>query len=77
VANLLVRDLDEQVVSRLKAAARAHGRSLQGEIHDALRQASTRNLAETRRLSGQWLRRLRRSRQSDSTRLIRSAREKR
>jgi len=77
MANVLIRDLDDQVLSRLKSAARAHGRSLQGEIHDALQRASTRSLAETRRLSREWLKRLRASSQSDSTRLIRQAREKR
>jgi plasmid stability protein len=77
MANVLIRDLDDQVLSRLKSAARAHGRSLQGEIHDALQRASTRSLAETRRLSTAWLKRLRASSQSDSTRLIREAREKR
>jgi len=77
MANVLIRDLDDQVLSRLKSAARAHGRSLQGEIHDALQRASTRSLAETRRLSREWLKRLRASSQSDNTRLIREAREKR
>jgi hypothetical protein len=77
MANLLIRDLDNQVLSRLKLAARAHGRSLQGEIHDALQRASTRSLAETRRLSKEWLKRLRVTSQSDSTELIREAREKR
>lgn len=77
MANLLIRDLNEQVLSRLKLAAKAHGRSLQGEIHDALRRASMRSLAETRRLSQEWLRRLRGSTQPDSTKLIRGAREKR
>jgi len=77
MANVLIRDLDDQVLSRLKSAAKAHGRSLQGEIHDALQRASTRSLAETRRLSREWLKRLRASSQSDSTRLIRQAREKR
>jgi plasmid stability protein len=77
MANLLIRDLDERVLSQLKSAARAHGRSLQGEIHDALERASTRSLAETRRLSKQWLKRLRSSAQSDSTGLIREAREQR
>ncbi len=77
MANLLVRDLDDEVLSRLKVAAKAHGRSLQGEIHDALQRASTRSLAETRRLSTAWLKRLRGSSQSDSTMLIRDARDKR
>jgi hypothetical protein len=77
MANLLIRNLDSRVLSRLKLAARAHGRSLQGEIHDALRRASTRSLAETRRLSRGWLKRLRATSQSDSTELIREAREER
>jgi plasmid stability protein len=36
MANLLVRNLDDDVLKQLKAAARAHGRSLQAEIHDVL-----------------------------------------
>ena len=77
MANLLIRDLDARVLARLKLAAKEHGRSLQGEIHDALQRASARSLAETRRISGEWLKRLRRSAHSDSTKLIRAAREKR
>jgi plasmid stability protein len=77
MANLLIRDLDDRLLSRLKQAAKAHGRSLQGEIHEALRRAGTCNLAETRRLSGEWLKRLRASSQSDSATIIREARETR
>jgi plasmid stability protein len=71
MANVLIRDLDDRVLKQLKAAAKAHGRSLQAEIHDILERASTRNLADTRRLSAQWLKRLRHSTQSDSIALIR------
>jgi len=77
MANVLVRDLDEDVLKQLKAAAKANGRSLQAEIHDVLRRANTRNLAETRRLSARWLKRLRRSSQSDSATLIREDRDTR
>jgi plasmid stability protein len=56
--NLLLRDLDNEVLERLKAAAKAHRRSLQAEIHDVLAEASARSLAETRRLSARWLKRL-------------------
>ncbi len=77
MGSLLIRDLDEEIMSRLKLAAKAHGRSLQGEIHDALERASMRSLAETRRLSKRWLQELARSPQSDSTKLIRRAREER
>lgn len=77
MANVLVRDLDDDVLKQLKAAAKAHGRSLQAEIHDVLRRASTRNLAETRRLSAQWLKRLRQSSQSDGVVTIREDRDAR
>ena len=77
MANILVRDLDDDVLRQLKAAAKAHGRSLQAEIHDVLHRATTRNLAETRRLSIQWLKRLRKSPHSDSSVMIREDRDKR
>ena len=77
MANILVRDLDDDVLRQLKAAAKAHGRSLQAEIHDVLHRATTRNLAETRRLSAQWLKRLRTSPRSDSSVMIREDRDKR
>jgi plasmid stability protein len=77
MANLLVRDLDEDILKRLKAAAKAHGRSLQAEIHDVLRKASARSLAETRRLSTRWLKRLQAVKHSDSADLIREDRDAR
>ena len=77
MANLLIRDLDDELVRQLKAAAKAHGRSLQAEIHDALQRAGTRSLAETRRVSARWLRRLRERSLPDSTDLIREDRNTR
>jgi plasmid stability protein len=76
MANVLIRDLDEKVLKRLKATAQANGRSLQAEIHDALSKASTRSLVETRRLSAQWLKRLR-GPHSESVELIREDRDRR
>lgn len=75
--NVLIRDLDDEVLKQLKSAARANHRSLQAEIHDVLRRANTRNLAETRRLSARWLKRLSGSDQSDSAGLIREDRDSR
>lgn len=72
--NLLVRNLDEDVLKRLKASARVNRRSLQAELHEILQRASRRNLAETRRLSAQWLKRLRDTMQSDSADLVREDR---
>lgn len=77
MANVLVRDLNEDVLNQLKASAKAHGRSLQAEIHDVLGRAGARNLAETRRLSARWLKRLHRSSHSDSAALIREDRDAR
>jgi plasmid stability protein len=75
--NVLVRNLDAEVLKQLKAAAKANRRSLQAEIHDVLRRASTRNLAATRRVSARWLKRLSRSGHSDSAELIREDRDAR
>ncbi len=77
MANVLIRDLDDDILEQLKAAAKAHGRSLQAEIHEVLRNASARKLANTRRLSTQWLKRLRGSSHTDSTALIREDRQAR
>lgn len=77
MANVLVRDLDDEVLKQLKASAKAHGRSLQAEIHEVLRNASVRRLAETRRLSARWLKRLSGTSQSDSAALIREDRDTR
>lgn len=75
--NVLVRDLDDDVLKQLKASAKANRRSLQAEIHEVLRRAGARNLAETRRLSAQWLKRLRSSPHFDSTAGIRKDRDAR
>ena len=76
--DLLIRDLDPAVVAQLKAAAKANGRSLQAEIHDVLRRANVRTLAQTRRLSAKWLKRLGpAARHTDSAALIRDDRDRR
>jgi plasmid stability protein len=75
--DVLVRNLDDEILKQLKANAKLNGRSLQAEIHDVLRRANTRNLAETRRLSAKWLKRLARAEHSDSTADIRADRDAR
>lgn len=75
--DLLIRDLAPEMLAQLKAAARAHGRSVQAEVHDILRQSRIRHLAETRRLSARWLKRLRDGHHSDSVQLIREDRDAR
>jgi plasmid stability protein len=76
MASVLIRNLDDDLLKQLKAAAKAHGRSLQAEIHDVLRNAGTRRLAETRRLSAQWIKRLQGGTHSDTADLIRNDRDR-
>jgi plasmid stability protein len=56
--DVLVRNLDANVLKRLKGAAKAHGRSLQAEMRAALRREAARHLGENRRLSETWLKQL-------------------
>ena len=77
MANVLIRDLDDELLARLKTMAQIHGRSLQAEIHDILRRAGTRDLAHTRRLSDKWMKRFRGRVFSDSAELIREDRDRR
>ena len=77
MANILIRDLDDDVLAQLKTAARAHGRSLQAEIREVLRAAGLRRLAETRRISTRWLKRLSGRPHSDSATLLRGDRDSR
>ena len=65
--DVLIRDLDQTVLDELKASAKEHGRSLQAEIHEVLRDAARLRTAWTRELSGSWHRRLAGKRFSDST----------
>jgi plasmid stability protein len=77
MANFLIRDVEDEVMKALKASAKRQGRSLQAEIHEILQRAGTRNHAETRRLSAHWLKRLRGTQNSDSTKLVREDRDSR
>ena len=71
MANVLIRGLDDDVLSRLRTSAKLHSRSLQAEIREALTAASLRSLAETRRLSKKWLEALADQRPEAATRVAR------
>ena len=58
MAQLFVRDLDLKTVERLKARAKDHGRSLQGEVKVILIEATALSLREARGVSAQWQKRL-------------------
>ncbi|HEV7518111.1 MAG TPA: hypothetical protein VGR07_17570 [Thermoanaerobaculia bacterium] len=51
MAQLLVRNLNPDVVERLKARAHEHGRSLQAEVQRILEGASGRRMEEARELA--------------------------
>ncbi|MFI5340476.1 MAG: hypothetical protein ACHQ7N_11635 [Candidatus Methylomirabilales bacterium] len=71
---LLVRNLDEGTITRLKALAKRHGRSLQGQVKIVLEEAATLPAGEVSALVQEWQRRLARRRFSDSARIIRKDR---
>lgn len=71
---LLVRDLDDETLERLKSRARRHGRSLQGEAKLILEEAATLTMRAARTVAAQWKRRLRGRTHSDSAGLIRTDR---
>ena len=74
---MLVRDLDPEVVERLKERARSNGRSLQKEVRAILEGAArTYTMAEAREVTGRWQERLAGIEHSDSAELIREDRDR-
>ena len=74
---MLVRDLDPEVVERLKARARAHGRSQQKEVKSNLEEAaSTLSTREAAEVAESWQRRLAGREHSNSAELLREDRER-
>jgi len=76
MAQILVRDLDHGTVERLKARAKQHRRSLQGEVKVILIEATDLSLREASTVSTRWQKRLASRAFSDSTRLIREDRNR-
>jgi len=70
VAQVLVRDVDDKVVERLKARAKLSGRSLQVELKTILEQAAANDHAEIRKAILRVRRKLAGRKFSDSARLI-------
>ncbi len=71
---LLVRNLDEDTIKRLKTLAKQHGRSLQGQVRLVLEEAATLPMGEVSSLLEKWQRRLARRRFGDSAKIIRKDR---
>jgi len=76
MARILIRDLDEEIVKRLKERARRQGRSLEGEARLILPQAAGLGFQDARRLMRQWHRMLSGRPLPDSTELLREDRQR-
>lgn len=76
MAQVLVRDLDSELLERLKTRARLHGRSLQGELKAILEAAAVFSMAEAQEASARWRQRLAGRTTSDSSELIREDRDR-
>ncbi len=76
MAQILVRDLDDEMVQRLKDRARQHGRSLEAEARQILSRAAGLSFADARKLARQWHKKLAGRRLPDSAELIRQDRQR-
>ncbi|MCA9244339.1 MAG: hypothetical protein KDA32_10315 [Phycisphaerales bacterium] len=74
--SLLLRDIDPEVLDVMRARAERAGRSLQQELHIALRRDAGRNFDEARAVSDQWREKLAGRKLPDTTALIRADRER-
>jgi plasmid stability protein len=76
MAQILVRDLGEETVDRLKARARRQGRSLQAEVKSILEEAAKLDSGDARALARRIRRRFAGRSFADSSELIREDRER-
>jgi plasmid stability protein len=73
---LLIRNLEPETIERLKARAKRHNRSLQGEAKSILEESAKVSMAEARALADKWHKRLAGRKFSDSADLIREDRDR-
>jgi plasmid stability protein len=76
MAQLLVRNLDEETIKRLKMLAKRHNRSLQGQVKLILEEGAMCSGGQVMELVEKWQRRLGGKRLRDSAVLIREDRER-
>ena len=76
MSDILVRDLDRRLVTRLKATAKRHKRSLQAEVKAILLDAVSFLPHEAWAISGRWQKHFSGRKFSDSTDLIREDRDR-
>ena len=70
MAKVLIRDLDERVVDRLKKRASRNGRSLQAELQMIVERAAAIDIVESRDVAARIRRRLADGKHSDSAALL-------
>lgn len=70
MARVLIRDLDEQIVERLKARASRNGRSLQAELQIIVERAAMVDALDSRAVAARIRRELSGRKHSDSAALI-------
>lgn len=73
---LLIRNLEPETIERLKARAKRHNRSLQGEAKSILEESAKVSMTEARALADKWHKRLAGRKFSDSADLIREDRDR-
>lgn len=76
MADVLIRDVDEALLARLKEQAAREGRSLQSELHQILESAAQKSLAEFEAWSSSLHERLKHIRHTDSAQLVREDRDR-
>lgn len=75
MAQILVRNLDDACVERLKSRAVHNGRSLQAEVKLILEQATKVDMARAREMAARFRAKLGRRSDLDSTDIIREFRD--
>lgn len=58
MAQLLIRDLEPEIIKRLKLRAKQHNRSLQGELKYIVEAATKMSMKEVMQVSKKWKKRL-------------------
>ncbi len=76
MAEIRVRDLDPEIVARLKSRARLHGRSLQKEIKLILEESTPVDIRQAAKLMELWQERLAGRSFADSAEQLRQDRER-
>jgi len=70
MARVLIRDLDERTIMKLKERAARNNRSLQAELHSIVERAASVDMVDSRAAAARLRRKLSGRRHSDSAALI-------